>query len=50
MKIGLAPVNVGVPTAEALIGIAQLAEQVGFESVWTFEHTIVPNEYQSKYP
>jgi len=50
MKIGLAPVNVGVPTVEALIGIAQLAEQIGFESVWTFEHTIVPNEYQSKYP
>jgi len=50
MKIGLIPVNVGVPNAQALIGMAQLAEGVGFESVWTFEHVIVPNEYQSKYP
>ena len=50
MKIGLIPVNVGVPNAEAMVGMAQLAEGLGFESVWTFEHAIVPNEYQSKYP
>lgn len=50
MKIGLIPVNVGVPNAEAMIGTAQLAEDLGFESVWTFEHTMVPIDYQSKYP
>lgn len=50
MKIGLIPVNVAVPSVEAMIGLAQLAEGVGFESVWTFEHTIVPEDYQSKYP
>lgn len=50
MKIGLIPVNVGVPNVEAMIGMAQLAEGLGFESVWTFEHAIVPNDYQSKYP
>jgi len=50
MKIGLIPVNVGVPNAEAMIGMAQLAESLGFESVWTFEHAIVPNDYESKYP
>ncbi|CAM9496175.1 unnamed protein product [Discosporangium mesarthrocarpum] len=50
MKIGLIPVNVGVSSAEAMIGMAQLAERVGFESVWTFEHTIVPLDYESKYP
>ncbi len=50
MKIGLIPVNVGVPNAEAMVGMAQLAEGLGFESVWTFEHVIVPNDYQSKYP
>ncbi|MDP6979967.1 MAG: LLM class F420-dependent oxidoreductase [Myxococcota bacterium] len=50
MKIGLIPVNVGVPNAEAMVGMAQLAESVGFESVWTFEHAIVPLDYQSKYP
>jgi len=50
MKIGLIPVNVGVPDAQAMIGTAQLAERVGFESLWTFEHAIVPNDYESKYP
>lgn len=50
MKIGLIPVNVGVPNAQAMIGMAQLAESLGFESVWTFEHAIVPVDYQSKYP
>lgn len=50
MKIGLIPVNVGVPDAQAMIGMAQLAEGVGFESLWTFEHAIVPNDYESKYP
>jgi probable F420-dependent oxidoreductase len=50
MKIGLIPVNIAVPNVEAMIGIAQLAEKVGFESVWTFEHVIVPIDYQSKYP
>lgn len=50
MKIGLIPVNVGVPNAQAMIGMAQLAEGLGFESVWTFEHAIVPVDYQSKYP
>lgn len=50
MKIGLIPVNVGVSHAQAMIGMAQLAEGLGFESVWTFEHAIVPNDYASKYP
>src|SRR5262245_14297825 len=50
MKIGLIPVNIGVETVQQIIGVAQLAESVGFESVWTFEHVIVPLDYQSKYP
>ena len=50
MKIGLVPVNVAVPNVEAMVGLAQLAESLGFESVWTFEHVIVPVDYQSKYP
>lgn len=50
MKIGLIPVNVGTPNAAAMIGLAQLAESLGFESIWTFEHAIVPNNYESKYP
>ena len=50
MKIGLIPVNVGVPNVAAMVGLAQLAESLGLESVWTFEHSIVPNECHSKYP
>jgi probable F420-dependent oxidoreductase len=50
MKFGLIPVNVAVPNAAGMVGLAQLAEGVGFESVWTFEHAIVPMDYSSKYP
>jgi probable F420-dependent oxidoreductase len=50
MKIGLVPVNVGVPNVEGMVALAQKAEAVGLESVWTFEHAIVPNDYSSKYP
>ena len=50
MKFGLIPVNIGAQNAEQMIGMAQLAEAKGYESVWTFEHVIVPIDYQSKYP
>jgi probable F420-dependent oxidoreductase len=50
MKFGLIPVNVGVKSVEQIVGLAQLAESVGVESVWTFEHVIVPEDYSSKYP
>lgn len=50
MKIGLIPANIGAPNGQMMIGLAQLAEQIGFESVWTFEHAIIPIDYQSKYP
>lgn len=50
MKFGLIPVNIGVQSAEQMVGMSQLAEQLGYESVWTFEHVIVPEDYQSKYP
>jgi probable F420-dependent oxidoreductase len=49
MKFGLIPVNIGVQP-EQMVGMAQLAEGSGFESVWTFEHVVVPVDYQSKYP
>ena len=50
MKFALIPVNVGVTSVEQMIGMAQAAENAGVESVWTFEHVIVPNDYSSKYP
>lgn len=50
MKIGLVPINVGVSSVASMISLARKAEEVGLESVWTFEHAIVPVDYSSKYP
>jgi len=50
MKIGLIPVNVGVGRVERMVDLARRAEACGFESLWTFEHTVVPLDYASKYP
>jgi probable F420-dependent oxidoreductase len=50
MKIGLIPVNLVFPAADMIIDFAQQAEQAGVESLWTFEHVVVPLDYQSKYP
>ena len=50
MKISIIPINVGVSSVDAMIGLARKAEDVGVESLWTFEHAIVPNDYSSKYP
>ncbi len=51
MKIGIVSINVGGPsTAESMVDVVQHAEAAGIESVWTFEHVIVPTNYESKYP
>lgn len=50
MKFGLIPINIGMDSLENLIGLAQYAESLDFESLWTFEHVMVPVEYESKYP
>ncbi|MGD8317896.1 MAG: LLM class F420-dependent oxidoreductase [Myxococcales bacterium] len=51
MKIGIVPINVGGPElAHDMIRLARHAEAAGIESLWTFEHVIVPTEYESKYP
>ncbi len=50
MKIGLVPVNVGVGSVDNIVALARKAEAVGVESLWTFEHVIVPLDYASKYP
>ncbi|MBW2667318.1 MAG: LLM class F420-dependent oxidoreductase [Deltaproteobacteria bacterium] len=50
MKVGLIPINIGHTNVEGMTDIAQKAEEVGVESVWTFEHVIVPIDYASKYP
>lgn len=50
MKLGLVPINVGIESIDQMTALAQQAEALGFESVWTFEHVITPLDYASRYP
>ena len=51
MKIGVVPVNLGEFTdPDVLTSFVRRAESLGYESVWTFEHVIVPGRYDSVYP
>ena len=50
MKVGIIPVNIGVQNAQQIVQTAQFVESLGYESVWTFEHVVVPVNYESKYP
>jgi probable F420-dependent oxidoreductase len=50
MKIGIIPVNVGMQSIDQVVGLARYAESIGVESAWTFEHAMVPLDYQSRYP
>lgn len=51
MKIGIAGANLPLLTeGEPAIAFAQLAESAGVESIWTYEHIVVPAEYHSTYP
>jgi probable F420-dependent oxidoreductase len=35
---------------EGAAEVARMAEELGFESLWTVEHTVVPTGYESQYP
>lgn len=50
MKIGLIGFNINASNGSEIIEAAQLAEAAGVESLWTFEHVMIPLDYQSKYP
>lgn len=51
MKFGLRYCNTGRYVDGALaIELVQAAEEAGFESAWTVEHTVVPEGYESAYP
>jgi probable F420-dependent oxidoreductase len=51
MKVGVVPVNAAAFLGQGeLVRLAQLFEDLGYESMWTFEHVIVPEEYESRYP
>ncbi|MGI8797671.1 MAG: LLM class F420-dependent oxidoreductase [Acidimicrobiia bacterium] len=51
MKFGIIFANAGpLGQPDVTTGLAQLAEEHGFESLWTVEHTVVPAGYASEYP
>jgi probable F420-dependent oxidoreductase len=51
VKFGLMFANLGpFATPEGAEAIGRAAEEAGFESIWTVEHVIVPDGYQSEYP
>lgn len=51
MKFGLIFANIGpLGAPDTLAGLAQAAERVGIESLWTVEHVVVPVGYRSTYP
>ena len=51
MKFGFMFASAG-PSADPdyAVAVAQLCEELGFESLWTVEHVVVPSGYQSPYP
>jgi len=51
MHFGIMFANAGpFGQSEGLVHLAQTAESVGVESLWTVEHVIVPKGYESQYP
>src|SRR5262245_63521782 len=51
MKFGIAYANtVTYASPAGAVAMGQAAEAAGFESLWTVEHVIVPDEYTSAYP
>ena len=51
MHVGVVPINSGHYIGPRfLTRFAPLLEELGYESVWTFEHVILPETYESKYP
>ena len=50
MKFGLAFASSAGTESDTALEICQIAEKVGFESVWGGEHVIFPSSIESKYP
>ena len=51
MKFGLRYCNTGrYVDGRLAVELVQAAEEAGFESAWTVEHTVVPEGYESAYP
>ena len=51
MKFGIRYCNTG-PYIDAVraVELVQAAEEAGFESAWTVQHTVIPENHASKYP
>ena len=51
MKIGfMLPMFGKLATSKIVVEMAQLAENRGFESVWTNDHVIMPTQIDTPYP
>lgn len=51
MKFGIVFANAGPASRpEHATALAQIAEEAGFDSLWTVEHVVVPAGYESQYP
>jgi probable F420-dependent oxidoreductase len=51
MKIGIAGANIAAfAERDHAVALARTAEAAGVESLWTYEHIVVPGVYQSAYP
>ncbi len=51
MKFGIVPINLQeFSNPDVVIPFVQRAEALGYESVWTAEHVIIPMNYTSVYP
>jgi probable F420-dependent oxidoreductase len=51
MKIGIAGANIAAfAERDHAVALARTAEAAGIESLWTYEHIVIPGVYQSVYP
>jgi alkanesulfonate monooxygenase SsuD/methylene tetrahydromethanopterin reductase-like flavin-dependent oxidoreductase (luciferase family) len=50
MKFGVMFANVLFGDGEGAKAVATAADDLGFESIWTVEHVVVPADYKSPYP
>ena len=51
MEFGVALPNLGgMAPPDALVGLAQRVEELGFDSVWVSDHVVLPVKVESRYP